>query len=271
MGNKQRLTQTEFERFSPNPLLIKEIESIRNQFQIEKRDFRVLDWGCGRGRFVLWLREHGYDAYGVDIDNEPFRNGADLFGEKGYDIERYLFKLNPAGIAPFEASFFHFVMSFQLLEHVGKLEPVVSEIQRVTIPKGGGFHIFPPHRRLTEGHLFMPFVHWIPKNKLRKGLIFLFVCLGVEPHWWQNETISFWKKVNIYYQFSIRDTFYRSYKTIKSSFEQRGFSVRIVDVKNYGRMRHFVYRYFLLKPSSRIIQIWAKNFAGNLGLVTVLN
>ncbi|UCC21301.1 MAG: methyltransferase domain-containing protein, partial [Promethearchaeota archaeon] len=36
---------------------------------------KILDFGCGRGLFVLWLKEHGYNAYGIDIDPIPIKNG----------------------------------------------------------------------------------------------------------------------------------------------------------------------------------------------------
>ena len=271
MSNNELLTEEEFIQFRPHPLLLAQIESCRNQFQLDKNVFRILDWGCGRGKFVLWLREKGYDAFGVEVDANPFQNGADLFTQKGYEIGKHLFQVDQNGHTPFENSSFHFVTSYQVLEHVCQLDPVIAEIQRVTQEGGEGFHMFPPHRRLIEGHLFMPLVHWLPKNRLRKYLILLFVCLGIEPHWWRKGKMPLQRKVDVYYNFSIHHTFYRTHDAIRTSFSRRGFNAEIVDVCDYGRGRRFAYRYLLQKPSSRLVQVWYRNFGGDLGLATALH
>jgi SAM-dependent methyltransferase len=270
MGNKDLLTEDEFLQFRPHPLLLVEIESCRNGFQLDKNAFRIVDWGCGRGKFVLWLLEHGYNATGVDPDDSSFQNGADLFARKGYEIRNHLYRLNENGDAPFGESTFHFVTSNQVFEHVKGLESLINEIRRVTVKGGGGFHLFPPHKRIIEGHLFMPFVHWLPKNKLRKYMIFFFVCAGIEPHWWQKGKMPLLKKVNSYYQFSIQDTFYRTYKSVVASFEQEGFTPQIVDVRE-DIVRRFAYRFLFQKPTSLMIRTWYTNFGGDLGLRTVLH
>lgn len=44
----------------------------------------VLDWGCGRGRFVGFLLSEGFNAYGVDIDPLVVSQAQGLFAEKGF-------------------------------------------------------------------------------------------------------------------------------------------------------------------------------------------
>ena len=49
--------------YRPNPFVVEKLKV----FQDERggNALRVLDWGCGRGRTVLWLLEQGYDAVTV--------------------------------------------------------------------------------------------------------------------------------------------------------------------------------------------------------------
>ncbi len=107
MSNNDPLTQAEFDSYRPHPIMIDHIEQCRSGFGVAKEDFRILDWGCGRGKLVLWLRERGYAAVGVDIDPKPFANSADVFRSKGYLVEKCLHCLGPQGTAPFADSLFH--------------------------------------------------------------------------------------------------------------------------------------------------------------------
>jgi 2-polyprenyl-3-methyl-5-hydroxy-6-metoxy-1,4-benzoquinol methylase len=74
MSNNDILTTAEFDAEPPHPEIISRIEACRLRFAVPKRAFRILDWGCGRGKLVLWLRELGHDAVGADIDDRPFAN-----------------------------------------------------------------------------------------------------------------------------------------------------------------------------------------------------
>lgn len=38
-------------------------------------DGRILEAGCGMGRWVIWLKERGYDIYGLDISQEALASG----------------------------------------------------------------------------------------------------------------------------------------------------------------------------------------------------
>jgi 2-polyprenyl-3-methyl-5-hydroxy-6-metoxy-1,4-benzoquinol methylase len=88
---------------------VSRIEACRSRFAVPRRAFPILDWGCGRGKLVLWLREQGYDAVGVDIDPRPFANGKELFDTKGPSIDQCLHPVDEAARAPFRDSSFHFI------------------------------------------------------------------------------------------------------------------------------------------------------------------
>jgi cyclopropane fatty-acyl-phospholipid synthase-like methyltransferase len=62
------LTEDEMRNFSMSPRIFRHIEYFRDKMNLKSGDMNVLDWGCGRGRSVVWLRGQGYNAFGADID-----------------------------------------------------------------------------------------------------------------------------------------------------------------------------------------------------------
>jgi SAM-dependent methyltransferase len=207
---------------------------------------RVLDWGCGRGRFVLWLREQGFDAYGVDIDPEPINNGLPLFEKKGHH-NRPLSVISVEGRTIYEDGFFDFIMTDNVLEHVSNLGKVMVEIGRLTSAEGGGYHIFPAQRQIVEGHLFMPLVHWLPEGGLRKALIRSCVKKGKEPQWHEVKGKSVEEKTQVYYDYSTNHIFYRPYMKIRDQFRKLGFNVTFLSLQNPAVQKHK-----LLGPLARI-------------------
>lgn len=228
--------EEEFLTFISNKRTLHYIDAYRKKRNLKREEMNILDWGCGRGRDVLWLREQGYNAYGVDIDIESIRNGINLFKAKGYD-DLTLGLLSPEGKTNFPDNFFHFTFSNQVFEHVSNIEAVADEIRRITVKNGMGYHVYPAHKYVVEGHLFMPFIHWLPKNKLRKYLILVYVYLGREPRWRELEDSRFSKKVEAYYQYSINKTYYRKYPDVRKAFQNNGFRV-IFDTINRPKVQN---------------------------------
>jgi hypothetical protein len=105
------------------------------------------------------------------------------------------------------------------------MDSVAAEIHRISKPGGIGFHEYPSYRYVREPHLFMPIVHWLPKNFLRRWLIGVYVRLGKEPHWPETDNASLQEKTETYYRYSIEKTHYRKHTTIQKKFEGHGFQV----------------------------------------------
>ena len=78
MSKHNILTEEEFLKFTPNKRILNYIEIYRKENGLKRGDMNILEWGCGRGCEVLWLRKEGYKVYGIDIDNEPINNGMGL-------------------------------------------------------------------------------------------------------------------------------------------------------------------------------------------------
>lgn len=166
MGSKHDiLTEEELSEFSLSKSLEHLLADFACSFEppFKPEQINVLDWGCGRGRSVAKLREKGYNAYGIDIDEKVLKNGYPLFAKRGLKPENIIFHNDQ--IDKFEDNFFHIIFSEQVLEHVKDINSMTHELARLTAPGGIGIHQFPGKYNVNEGHLFMPIVHWLPKKK----------------------------------------------------------------------------------------------------------
>ena len=222
MSKSNILTEEEFSRFKPSRRILEYIEAFGRESGLENKDIRILDWGCGRGRAVLWLRGKGYNAFGIEVDKGPIENAAPLFRTRGHD-PAVLQLLSPNGKTSFSDDFFHITFSSQVFEHVEDLDGVARELFRITRGEGIGFHTYPARKHLVEAHLKMPFIHWLPKNIVRRTLIALFVLAGREPRWPGLRSPA--EKTDAYYRYSIGKTFYRKQAETQAVFSRNGFRV----------------------------------------------
>jgi SAM-dependent methyltransferase len=218
------LTEADYVDSQLHHQIINHIELVRIRLGIPKTEMRVLDWGCGRGAGVAFLREAGYLAYGVDTDAVRTARGAGVLRKRGYDPVDLLRLVSPDNRTSFPDNFFHCIFSYTVLEHVADLATVALELYRLTRPSGEGLHIFPGHRRVVEGHLFMPFLQWLPKGRLRSLAISTWVALGVEPRWPELNGKPYEDRVTSYAKFMDEMTFYRPLGQIHNTFRAAGFS-----------------------------------------------
>jgi SAM-dependent methyltransferase len=198
------------------------IDNYLSSVTLNKNKIKILDWGCGRGQLVLYLREQGFDAFGVDVDNLPIINGIPLFETMGYSPS-ILSLIKTDGQTNFENNIFDIVISNQVFEHIESIDLVIDEIARITKSGGIGLHIFPARRHLIEAHLKMPFIHWLPKNIIRKLIIYIYVVLKIDPNWEELKGQPIKRKADQYYNYSISKTFYRSNNELKKLFQSNGF------------------------------------------------
>jgi ubiquinone/menaquinone biosynthesis C-methylase UbiE len=103
---------------------------------------RVLDLGCGAGRFVAALRDAGADPVGVEIAEaalERARRNA-----PGADLRL----MEPDGSLPLEHASVDLVWCSEVLEHVADTEHTLLEARRVLRPRGRMLVTVPFHGRV---------------------------------------------------------------------------------------------------------------------------
>jgi len=149
--------------------LERRLSLIRRYVPLEGR--RMLDIGCGVGTFVRRLGEFSPHVYGVDIDGERVRRGAQAVSGLAVAVSENL---------PFRDAVFDVVLLHEVLEHVRDDALTLREACRVTRP-GGNVVIFCPNRLfpfethgmfLGKRYVFgnIPLVNYLP-DSLRRRLV----------------------------------------------------------------------------------------------------
>jgi 2-polyprenyl-3-methyl-5-hydroxy-6-metoxy-1,4-benzoquinol methylase len=87
-----------------------------------KKGARLLDVGCGNGGFLKWHKEHGWDVYGVEI-NEAAASIAQRAGLNVFTGE--------VAEANYPAHYFDVCTCIQALEHVPSPSALLRELHRV--------------------------------------------------------------------------------------------------------------------------------------------
>lgn len=148
------------------------------------RRIAVLDIGCGDGRVLECLLDHGYDLYGYELgyyeeqyDVTRRKRLAPYFGDS-YD--EHLKVTQSERAIPFDDDSFNVVYANQVFEHVKFLDKMMSECARVLKPNGMLLTTFPLATHPIEVHVRIPFAHWLPPGARVRYLQLLY-ALGLGP------------------------------------------------------------------------------------------
>lgn len=98
------------------------------QIERRKRGGRLLDVGCGDGRFLAGALQRGWDAHGVDTSPGAIRSARRELG--GRAVLTTLLK------ASYPAEHFDVVSLFEVLEHLPDVLGHLREIRRILKPEG---------------------------------------------------------------------------------------------------------------------------------------
>ncbi|MGD0754901.1 MAG: class I SAM-dependent methyltransferase [Bacteroidales bacterium] len=170
----------------------------------------ILDFGCGSGRYVQELREHGYQAFGCDINMKTEEN-VDTDSMIKNNIIRKIDLKNY--ILPFEDKTFDLIISDQVFEHVRNYSETIFEISRVLKPEGFCLHIFPSRYIPLEPHVFVPFSSIIQSY----WWVHFWVLLGVRNEWQDCNTSK--ERSIKYYNYLKENTNYLSKKQLEKEFK----------------------------------------------------
>ncbi len=103
-----------------------------------KPNDRILEIGCGIGSVVFELSGQGYDITGTDISGQAITYGLKKYGDIKLQVQ-------PAEDLQFEDETFDVVLSFDLFEHIARVDRHISEVHRV-LRKDGFYLLQTPNK-----------------------------------------------------------------------------------------------------------------------------
>ncbi len=251
------LTEEDMRSYTMNPEVITYLEQFRNKRGLPPEDVNVLDWGCGRGQGVIVLRELGYNVVGADIDIGNLRNARSLYVKLGLKWEELLHPLNADAQSSFPDNHFDFIFSQEVIEHVEDLDSTATELARITRQGGVHLHLYPAHLEIIEDHLHMPLIHWFPKNWMRKAAIALAMLLNFHPDWPESNGKSFRDRLDCYFEYSVKHTFFRARDQVQRVFSSCGFEVLFVTISNPKLREHPALHWLSSRRWTRPLVNWA--------------
>ena len=188
---------------------------------------KILDFGCGSGRFVKICRSLKLDAYGADTFKGIYADYA--------DTSNFILRIKEDHV-PAASESFSFIVSNQVLEHIpkNKMNAVSEELIRLLSKDGFSINIFPTHRTLIEPHVGIFGAHWLKSgSKLQKFYLTVSFVLG----------FGYWRSENKYGKVATfrriewvedklnsleKHCFYVPAKKWKKNFQERGVCVENV-------------------------------------------
>ena len=129
-------------------LVLDELSSILDQLP---KDAKILDVGCGTAHLTSWIKEKGFEVYGIEPSNEMYQYAKMNFP----DIE---IKQAISSEIPYPDSYFDLIVAFEVLRYLDKEENRKSfkEFHRVLKTDG---HFF-----ITQVNLFCTDFYFIFHN-----------------------------------------------------------------------------------------------------------
>jgi SAM-dependent methyltransferase len=168
------------------------------QLTKENMHIRIMDYGCGGGQLLTYLRVLGYtNLTGIDVGNAEKKYILNTM-HNNMGFKTSIFFIYDGVTLPFSNLSFDIVISQQVLEHVHNVERYFSESGRVLSPKGQMLLEF-PHRLVPfDTHTRMWFVHYFPLairdiiyDKYRKGKSKYYNdLLNLQPIWYYKKLLN---------------------------------------------------------------------------------
>jgi hypothetical protein len=145
---------------------------------VKNQQGKILDYGCGQGRFIEYCGERGLKIYGADTFEGIYQSWDSQSGS--------ILKIQN-NVVPAEDKSFEVVITNQVLEHIppAAIFDVSRELTRLISNNGFGFHIFPTKKTLVEPHVGIVGAHWL-KNGSRIQRKYLQTCFKLGFGYWRS-------------------------------------------------------------------------------------
>jgi 2-polyprenyl-3-methyl-5-hydroxy-6-metoxy-1,4-benzoquinol methylase len=105
-----------------------ERERLRLMFLGEEKPGRLLDVGCGSGKFLHKMAERGWQGVGTDFDEKAIEHARTRYERDGLNLRFYAGDLSDAGLS---AASFDAVTMNHVIEHVPDPKELLQQIHRL--------------------------------------------------------------------------------------------------------------------------------------------
>lgn len=97
---------------------------------------KVLDLGCGSGRHTVYLAQHGFEVYGIDIAPKGIKMTRNWLKKEKLKANLTIGSIYKR--LPYKDNFFDAVISTQAIHHkrIQNIRRAIKEIERILKPKG---------------------------------------------------------------------------------------------------------------------------------------
>ncbi len=126
-----------------------------------KEGMKVLDYGCAKGYLVYAFRQHGIDAFGVDISQYATSMCFDV-------ISKNIKCIKSISDLPLDWGTFDYIIAKDVFEHIDvcDLIEILNELSLrakkifIVIPLGDGYIYLDPEQELDMSHLIKESLEW---------------------------------------------------------------------------------------------------------------
>jgi SAM-dependent methyltransferase len=98
---------------------------------------RILDFGCGAGRHLVYFAKKGFEVYGFDASETAIKRAREILNRENLFADLRVWDMTKP--LPYQDRFFDAVLALRVIHHtyMDNIKRSVKEIDRVL--KGGGF------------------------------------------------------------------------------------------------------------------------------------
>ena len=112
----------------------------------ENHASRILDFGCGAGRHLVYFAKRGFEVHGFDASETAIKRAREVL--KSENLFAHLKVWDMTKPLPYEDAFFDAVLAVRVMHHtyMDNIKRIVREIDRV-LKKGGFLFLLVPFSR----------------------------------------------------------------------------------------------------------------------------
>ena len=198
--NDEKVWNKIYQQGSMNYVFKEDISHILEKFK-DNNIKRILDLGCGPGRYIEVLSKAGFDAHGIDLSEEAIRIANNMLKSKNLNAKLTVGSMHKK--LPYNDNFFDGAISIRSFYH-GALSEIrcgISELERIL--KFGGLIYITLRRKVSKvrrlPHKYIAPRTYVPLKGNEKDVIHYFFNKKLIKREFRNFKLIQLKKTKDYY------------------------------------------------------------------------